>query len=206
MGISDRPRRFHLAWHHGPVGDFRLTPDDQAITGIRANNGRLRILPTAPVIALGVLLAVVGVGLTVVVVIASPIGIQVWFGFVAVYCLVSGWRIATTRLVADVNGLRIRNHWRTRRVQWAEVERIDTVERHRRWGRLPYSSPTTIGSKDFVEGRVVLSSGEAITCDALVSETAKAGWSTPKGKVAAELKQGVLDRWRTTACCRTQSP
>jgi hypothetical protein len=141
-------------------------------------------------------MALIGAGLVAVVAVARPIGIQVWFGLVAAYSLISGWRIATTRVVADRDRLRIRNHWRTRHVEWTEVDRIETVQRHRRWGRLPYSSPTTIGSKDFVEGRVILNGGEAITCDALVSEPAKAGFATPTGTVAAEVKLAVLERWR----------
>jgi len=177
------------------VTEFKLSPADRAVTGIRVRRGRLRLLPTAPVLVLGSVLVVMGLAAVGVAFIAWPLGIQLWFGAMGLLWVVTGWRSATARVTANGTTVRIRNHWRTRRVGWEDVACIASEQRHNRWGRLPYSSPWR-GPKEFTVGTVTLMNGDVIVCDALASEPLGAGWASPKGQVVAEVKAAVLTRWQ----------
>lgn len=99
---------------------FELTVADRATTGVTVRPGRLVFRPTAPAIGLSVALTILGSAMLVFAALGAPVAL-VLFGLTTV---IPGWRSATARVVADQDGLKIRNHWRTRRLPWTTVQSI----------------------------------------------------------------------------------
>jgi len=173
------------------VAEFRLQAKEQGVSGIRVQDGTLRLRPTLAARSLGVVLMTIGAVFVIVAASArTPAAVVV--GVAGVLGGVAGWRAVVAKVVAEPDGLTVTNHWRKEHLGWDEVQSVSVEVLTSSAGRLPYSSPIHPPHK-FACGVIRLTKADSLVADALVSLPAAQSGDLP---VAAELKAAVLARFR----------
>lgn len=166
---------------------FELTPAERAVAGITLRSDRLVIRPAARFVGAGAFVILIGVAMAVV-----PL-----FGPAALFLVTvagllvvaTGWRYATARIDATVDGLKVRNVWRTRMLTWNDIQAV-TMERVDLPGGylpgMPYPA-----SHHFI-AVITLVNGKRIASDATRCRPVQ---DAAPGALQTEVEVEVLSQW-----------